>query len=195
MASTRHGIGGVIRQAMRETGLSFGATPGMSTQQLINKWGVIYADDAEGSRLTRDAIYKAGTEAMRDNMIAAAAMKERLDDLERELQDLDAAQTVVAERDSSGKWTCPDGYPDPNRGDVAHSTHAKTRGKPICGPTTPERARVLIAHAGINAAASTALRLAADARSVRALAVRTAANDESRRSTAYVQRIMFTSGP
>lgn len=152
----------------RALGLIFGSGEDMSRseraerEQLINEFDQIYNNVPTVARPAEDSVWTEINEALEANIQIADEMHEQLDEVESQLDQARDDLYLYAER-NGGSWSCPEGYPDPNRANV--EIRQTQRGQQrVCGPVSPERAVQVTARLEYLKAQLQTMNMAANAR-------------------------------
>lgn len=128
----------------------------------------LYANAAPTSGTNADTLWSAVNGVLEGTMSATNDYLTAIDTIFEQTRRLRRELYLLAERDDLGKWSCPEGYPDPNN--VGVQVDEQT-GKPICGPASPERSAQVLAHIELLKVQLQTIQMSAEARTLEVDAV------------------------
>lgn len=134
-----------------------------------------------------DSTWSVMNATLRETMKMGAAYDTALTKLDEQLGRIEPELWLLAEySDSLEVWTCPDGYPNPNRDDVQTRNGAR-----VCGPATPERSVQLSTDIAYHDSHLRALEIKVMNQVMQVEAVRLLMNNHARKGDA---RIRYSAG-
>lgn len=146
-------------------------------------WVDLYDQAAPPMTPALDSLYRMMSEALRDAFAVSAEIEEALDQIDQDLEKARKDLLLKAEWDNGKKkWTCPEGYPDPNRQGVQYLD-----GHPICGPVGPVRSTQILAHLEVLKLSIRSLELRTHARGLEVDAIGLMADNVERKSRLYTR--------
>jgi hypothetical protein len=171
-----------------------GTSPGADDRRLmLARFKDVYVNSVPAVGGPQDSLHIAINTTLENTLLEAAEMDSVLTRIEAQVVESRRDLFLLAQPDSanSARWTCPEGYPDPN----APATRRDDRtGRPICGPCPPERCQQVTATLELLKTQMQAIQLKSDARALEVESVRLMADNQHRREKAYNARVLTGRG-
>lgn len=155
----------------------FETAPGSARDRVLEQWATLYDEAIPSLGTMQDSLWLLVSSTLHSTLQATGDLHAALDKVQKDINETRDALILTADTDSrTGRFTCPEGYPDPNRAGVEYHN-----GRPVCGPVGPERSQQLLAQIELLKTQLKAIQLAADARGLEVDAVRLMADNYQRR--------------
>lgn len=170
-----------VAKLVDEFSLSMVHVPSANTTILQGKWDRLYTAAAPRTRSAPDSLWEAVDTTLNVSLAASEDMHGALDSLSALVRSTEAEMLLLAEPDSADptRWTCPDGYADPN-----DPTTKRYGAVPVCGPAAAERQAQAIAHLELLKTQIRMLQVGAESRQMQVEAARLMTDTEGRKVTA-----------
>lgn len=171
----RLNIGNALDWLVDATDDLFKTPPGSARDRVLAQWAMLYDDAIPSLSTQQDSLWKLLSGTLRETLQASDDLHQALEKVQQDINVLRDSLFLRADY-KDNKWTCPEGYPDPNRPDVQYY-----KGSRLCGLVSPERSQQLLAHIELLKTQLKAIELAAQARGLEVDAVRLMADNHQRR--------------
>lgn len=183
-------IGVAINWLMRDLSTPSGTVPGADAPHVNAQWATWYTRAAPTTGSPHDTVWAAVDGTLQSTLAASTAAHGAIDSIAARATQLEGELLLLADPDSThaGQWTCPTGYPDPNRDDVTFY-----QGQRVCGPATPERAAQVTAHLEVLKTELAGLRTSIEGRNAEVASVQLLTESEGRRVTEFNRAVSVLS--